>query len=58
MKSRLKRARRQRRRANRAAWDAAMQRCSDAAMAAYDGEREMIVGEMEAFVLTPEGFVE
>ncbi len=35
-----------------------MQRCSDAATAAYDGAREMIVGEMEAFLLTPEGFVE
>lgn len=58
MKARMKRGRRQRRRANRAAWDAAMQRCSDAAMAAYDGEREMIVGEAEAFLLTPERFVE
>lgn len=58
MKARHKRARRQRRRVNRAAWDAAMQRCSDAATAAYDGEREVIAGETEAFLLTPEGFVE
>lgn len=59
VKARLKRARRQRRRANRVAWDAAMQRCSDAATAAYnEARREMIVGETEAFLLTPEGFVE
>lgn len=59
MKSRLKRARRQRRRVNRAAWDAAMQRCSDAATAAHnEARREVIVGEMEAFLLTPERLVE